>query len=402
MTLARYGFTTLGAFGAVGLMGVASAAFSPNAHAASMITGTTPAAPDAAVSPAAYDVFLEEGDPLSVTVDVTVPISPAKLDLFLLQDLSGSFFDDLPVLQGLVPSLVSGVTGTVADTQFGVGSFVDKPISPLGSAGSGDFVYNTDLAMTDDETALQAAIDGLSIFNGGDLPESQLSALLQTALRATSEIGFRSDAFKVAVLSTDAAFHQAGDFAGVGPNNGDDVLDGTPPGTGEDYPSTDQVKDALAASNIIPIFAATNDVIGTYEALVDEWGFGFVVALSDDSSDLVEAITFGLDEVFRDINLVAEGDDFGYVQSITPGSYADVPEGDTRTFSVELLADGVDDTDDSLSLVAAGFGETTVNVDVAEDDDGSASVPEPAATAGLAVLGLLGLARSRQRREQTA
>ncbi|QSJ19803.1 PEP-CTERM sorting domain-containing protein [Nostoc sp. UHCC 0702] len=378
------------AVGVVCSFGIAGLLAPSEARAASVITNVTPSG--SLVEPASYNVFLDAGDPLPVTVQVTVPTTPQKLDLFLLEDLSGSFGDDLFTVQSLVPSLTSSITSLVSDTQFGVGSFVDKPIGPFG--GLPDYVYRTDLSLTSDTTLLQSTIDGLSILGGGDTPESQLEALLQTAVRANSEVGFRNDAFKVVVLSTDAEFHQAGDFSSQPPNNGDAVLDGSPEGTGEDYPSILQVKDLLAATNIIPIFAVTSDVVSTYEDLVNQLGVGSVVLLSSDSSNLVSAINAGLADIFRDITLTPVSDDYGYVQSIVPPSFTDVPEGDSRTFTVTLLADGVGDADDTLSLVAAGFGQTDVNVTVGK------SVPEPSAMLGLLAFSAFGATSVLKRKQQ--
>ncbi|WGV26411.1 PEP-CTERM sorting domain-containing protein [Halotia branconii] len=385
------------AVGAVCTVGITGVLVPSEVHAVSSITNITPAPVGSAISPTKYDVFLDANNPLSITVNVTVPKSPNKLDLFLLQDLTGSFSDDLPVVKALVPSLISSVTGTVADTQFGLGSFADKPISPFGSFS--DYVYKTDLGLTANTTAFQASVNGLTLKGGSDFPESQLEALLQTAVRAKTEIGFRDDAFKVAVITTDATFHQAGDFSSRPANNGDAVLDGSPAGTGEDYPSIAQVKAALQAANIIPIFAVTSNVLSTYQSLVSDLGFGSVVTLSSNSSNLVSAITAGLTDAFANITLTAVSDDYGYVQSITPTSFSGVPQGATRTFTVNLLADGIDDADDVLKLVAPGFGETLVNVDVKDTKD-TKSVPEPSALLGLLVLGTGGTILKRKQKQK--
>lgn len=358
------------------------------AHAASMITKVTPASGSSAVSPASYDVFLDANDPLAVTVNVTVPATPSKLDLFLLEDLSSSFRDDLVKVRNLVPNLTSSIKSLVADTKFGVGSFIDKPIEPFGRPS--DYVYKTDLALTSDTTLLQSTVNALNIGSGKDTRESQLEALLQTAVRANTEIGFRNDAFKVVVLSTDAAFHKAGDFSSQPANNGDHILDGEIPGTGEDYPSIEQVKEKLQAAKIIPIFAVTSRVIPSYRNLVTQLGFGSFVELSADSSNLISAINAGLKDVFRDITLTPVSDDYGYVQRITPDEFANVPIGASRTFTVDLLADGVGDADDTLKLVAPGFGETLVNVKV-EKFTNPRPTPEPATLIGLLGLGALGL-----------
>jgi hypothetical protein len=65
----------------------------------------------------------------------------------------------------------------------------------------------------------------------------------------------------------------------------------------EDYPSVEQVRDALTEANITPIFTVTSGNISTYEGLVDDLGVGAVVELSSDSSNLVEAVTEGIEQI---------------------------------------------------------------------------------------------------------
>lgn len=216
-------------------------------------------------------------------------VSP--LDLYMLQDLSGSFNDDLTTVNGLLPDFISGVQTLAPDVHFGVGSFIDKPTSPFGSPTDHEFLEQ--LGLTPDGSALITTYGGLTTGSGNDAPESQLTALLQTAVRADT-IGFREDALRVAVLFTDAAFHLAGDNAGPGPNNGDAVLDGSPPGVGEDYPEIIQVANAMNAEGLDVVFAVTADARSDYAALVKELGFGEVVTLSSDSSDLIEKVTRGV------------------------------------------------------------------------------------------------------------
>lgn len=353
----------------------------------------------ASVSPDKYNIFLDAGDPLDLNVQVKIPIKPIKLDLFLLQDVSGSFVDDLKNVKKLVPSLVDSVTDTVSGAQFGVGSFIDKPISPFGSSKS--FAYKTNLGLTSDTGKLQTTVNGLFPTGGSDFPESQLEALLQTAVRGKSDIGFRDDAFKVVVLSTDATFHKAGDFSSRPANNGDAILDGTKPGTGEDYPGIEQVKQKLEDANIIPIFAVTKNVLSSYENLVNTFGFGSVVELSPDSSNLINAINLGLTDVFKDVTLDVVGDEFGYVANTVPRIFSDVPSGESRTFNVTLLADGIDDKDDSLSLIAPGFGRVDINVDVKDLESPIKSVPEPATIFGLLAIAGFGLRSSIKRNSKS-
>ncbi|MEG4852115.1 hypothetical protein QUB10_14500 [Microcoleus sp. B5-D4] len=307
--------------------------------------------------------------PSSSTVSASATTDQLPLDVFLLQDLSISFDNDLPVVQKLVPNLVSRLQGIQPNTTFGVGSFIDKPINPFGNSADSDYVYRTNLPLTTDTTALQSTVDNFIIRSGGDPREAQLEGLLQTGLRSQSEIGFRDDARRVAVVATDAPFHQAGDGSEAeitNPNNLDTILDGNPPGTGEDYPSVPQVREALINANIVPVFAVTNAQIATYRDLVDNsdgdgLGFGSVVELDSDSSNLVDAIATGLDVVGREINVVPVSDDFGYVKEITPPKFTDVLPGQKLTFRVKLKSDGKGG-DDTLNLRALGFGDTKINI----------------------------------------
>ena len=219
------------------------------------------------------------------------------LEMVLLEDLSGSFGDDLTTVSGLADDLIAAVSGLATDVELGLASFIDKPTSPFG--GTTDHEYQTELALTADYDAWKAALDGLVLGSGADGPESQLTGLMQTALR-TAEVGWSSDALKVVVLATDAVPHMAGDFVGVPSNDGDDVTDGPgDDGTGEDYPTLDQVKDALLKGGIIPIFAVSDfgtSVTEAYQDIVDFFGFGTVVDLSSDSSDIIGAIEGGIAE----------------------------------------------------------------------------------------------------------
>ena len=219
------------------------------------------------------------------------------LDVQFLQDVTGSFADDIAGVRLLVPNIVAALQAVQTDAEFGVSTFRDKPIGSFG--GVGDWVYQQALGLSTSTTALTAAYTAMVANNGADAPEAQIEALMQLALH-TADVGFRATSARFVVLFTDASFHQAGDGAAAGitlANNGDAILDGTPPGTGEDYPAIAQVRAALEAANIIPIFAATVDVLSSYGGLVTALGRGAAVELTANSSNIVAAITAGLTAV---------------------------------------------------------------------------------------------------------
>jgi Ca2+-binding RTX toxin-like protein len=216
----------------------------------------------------------------------------SPLDVQFLQDLTGSFGDDIAMVRSLVPQIVAALQTVQANSEFGVSSFIDKPISPFGV--SGEWVYRQELALTTDAAALATTYNALANLSGADSPEAQLEALMQLALHA-ADVGFRADSARFVVLFTDAPFHVAGDGAAAGittANNGDGVLDGG--GLGEDYPMVAQLKAALEAANIIPIFAIAGGFEADYQSLAGQLGRGAVVTLTADSSNIVTAISAGI------------------------------------------------------------------------------------------------------------
>jgi len=217
--------------------------------------------------------------------------SYTPLDVEFLQDLTGSFGDDLANVRTLIPQIVDALQAVQSNIGFGMASFRDKPVSPFGE--SGDYVYNLNLGITNSEAALAAAYNAATAGGGNDTPEAQLEALMHLAL-TPGEVGFRVGTARFVVLFSDAIFHLAGDGSagGIGTaNDGDAVLEN------EDYPAIAQLKAALEAGNIIPIFAVTSDVTASYEDLVAQLGRGTTVTLSSDSSNIVAAITAGITTV---------------------------------------------------------------------------------------------------------
>lgn len=216
--------------------------------------------------------------------------STLPLDLMFLQDLSGSFGDDIEQVRTLVPKVVKAINGVNSDSAYGVVGFVDKPISPFGSS-YGDYVYELFTPITKVGSRISDAYSEMTIKSGADGDEAQLETLFQVAKRAEGEVGFRDGTMRVAIIFTDAGYHEAGDGASAGitkPNDGDADIEGN--GILEDYPSVTQLSKALAASGIFPIFAVTSGTTTTYDSLVDELGVGGVVSLQTDSSNIVSVI----------------------------------------------------------------------------------------------------------------
>ncbi|MCC5606717.1 hypothetical protein LC612_07940 [Nostoc sp. CHAB 5834] len=215
-------------------------------------------------------------------------------DIVLLKDLTSSSDDDLGKLKAVLPGTVNRLTNPMLariygnDLKFGIASFKDKPIPPFG--GYADYVYQAEVPLTNNVTTVKDEIFDFAAFGGNDGAESQLDALLYAALDSGGSLGYRVGSFRVVIIATDAVYHVAGDRAAVLPsdtiaNNGDGVID-----PNEDYPEIGQVKTALEANNIIPIFLTTSDVAVDYETLVTQLGRGGVLTLGSKSENLADAI----------------------------------------------------------------------------------------------------------------
>ncbi len=226
-------------------------------------------------------------------VHITTPGTTSRpFDVQFLQDLSGSFGDDIASVRSLVPQIVDAVHAVQANSTFGVSSFIDKPLAPFGATG--EWVFRQELAQTTDALALASTYASMSILYGADEPEAQIEGLMQLALHE-AELGFRADSARFVVLFTDAPYHMAGDGASGGilsPNNGDTLFPGN--GAMEDYPSVAQLSAALIQANITPIFAIANGYEAVYQDLAAQLGRGVVVSLTANSSNIVAAITNGV------------------------------------------------------------------------------------------------------------
>ncbi len=261
-------------------------------------------------------------------------VSGDLVDVYFLVDLTGSFYDDLPVFKEEAPTIISDLEDQGLDLKVGLGSFEDYPIYPFGSAASGDVAYRRDIDLTTDTGAVETVIDGLSTRYGADGPESQLAALYQSAsgagqdlsgvgysgasIPAGQQANFRDGAVKLILLWTDAPFHYPGD-AGDIPYPG---------------PSFDDTVDAILALD-------PPKVIG--------------VSSGDDPgtrADL-EAMAAATDAIAPEGGVDCDGD-----------GTIDVAEGDPLVCAHAITGTGVGDT--MLAVIQAAVEPLTVDINVRE------------------------------------
>jgi hypothetical protein len=340
---------------------------------------TTSAAAD--VDPASYSGTIEQGSSDTLTKTVDVPDVPPKLDLMLDVDLSGSYGDDIATIKSKKSDIFNGVRSAVADSQFGLASFVDYPFSPWGS--SFDYAYELDQDITADQTTWEAAVQAMVLRNGDDVPESQLESLYQLATGAGRDVNgdgdhadlgdiapgagasFRPDATRVVAITTDAPMHVRGDF-GPFPYPG---------------PTMAETIAALNAANIHVVAIKAPGSTTQMDQLAAETG-GAVVSTSSDSSQIVEAILSAIEDLTFEVTASPQGCE-PLVVTFDPASHADVAGGTQVQFeeTISVPADAAPGhyscTVDFLADDAV-IGTQTIDVDVPDPNtapDCSAASP---------------------------
>jgi len=253
-----------------------------------------------ALDPASVEVVIFPGGDVEIEKTVYTPELPPKLDVCLIVDLSGSYGDDLPNIKTLAPDIWDDiVAGGVADLQMGLASFVDFPFPIWGDPSYGDYAYQLDQQLTPLKATWLAAVGAMSTRSGWDWPESQYEALYQVATGAGNDVeepgtiasgqqcNFRDGATKVAILTTDAPFHNAGDPDGPFAYPGASATDTT---------------DALVAGDITVIGLKAPGAGTELDALATATG-GVTVPTTSNSSDIATAILDALKAIDVDVSM---------------------------------------------------------------------------------------------------
>jgi hypothetical protein len=176
------------------------------------------------------------------------------LDVVLLQDETGSMYDDISAVQALAPQIWDGLS-TVSSGGFRMSVVGFRDVAQSSWGETNDWIYRRYTDFTDQRSRFVAATWGLSASGGLDVAEGQLPALgylLDPAApcldsngdgdcsdandtRAIQQPSFRSGARRIILLATDAPFHSP-------------TIDLGYPG-----PTFERVADLLIASNTIVI-----------------------------------------------------------------------------------------------------------------------------------------------------
>jgi len=219
--------------------------------------------------------------------------------------------------------------------------------------------------LTPNITAFADAIVAFGLNGNLDSQETSFEAMVQACIR-TEQVGWRPGSFHIALVVTDAASKEypwGRTYAGIQmPNNLDDVVDGEPAGSGEDYPSREQVLEVLLDNNINPIILSTAIQYPFWQDVINYWGFGAIANISDSGGpEIIAAVLDGTQIALSKVLLAVTDDIDNVVQSVNPPLYFPAQRNTTVSFNVTLFAqEGLDwyGPETFAELRYAGFGNT--------------------------------------------
>ena len=187
--------------------------------------------------PANQTVTMRPGETGSAQLHLRLPATPTPLDVMFLIDTTSSMTPTISGLRAGIGDIAAKLAATGIDVNFGLGDFQDYPIAPFGCGGQAtstpfsgprctkpDHPYERLLPISPPGRPLAAALERVTLGDGGDGPEATLPAVYQAATGAGQAkipglpaggyyiqpglaAGFRPGAVKVMVVATDIGFH---------------------------------------------------------------------------------------------------------------------------------------------------------------------------------------------------
>ena len=248
---------------------------------------------------------------------------PQPIDLVFVIDTTGSMYDDIAAAKVAAVDIVDEIDSQTSDYRIAVVDFRDFPVYPYGAPG--DYEYNDVLDFSNDKAAIVSAIQGLSLGNGWDWPESHYSALMHTFQKAALG-GWRDNVKKVAVVMTDAPPHDPEPFTG--------------------YVAQDVIDAAIALDPVIiyPIMIGSDSIAEAYMETLSEGTAGEVFNAAN-AGEVVEAIMEAIEITFKAPTAEANGPYAGNVgETITFDATASYdPDGEIVLYEWDFESDGVYD-----------------------------------------------------------
>lgn len=258
-----------------------------------------------------------------------------KVDVLFDFDLTASMGEELSTMQTESQNIMNTLLEQVPDSAFGVASFMDYPDSfSFGDysntyGSSGDYPWKLDRRITTDTDMVRAAINGLELGNGQDLPESYSRALYETY--ADPSVGWRTGAKKIVIMFGDDIPHDPAYATGIDPGRDGEV------GTTDDLYFEDVVAGLKSHGiTVLALHSGTNNKPWLYMA--EETGGIYHELTHAEASQIPEAIASMVEAEVEKIGGLTLKAEAGYEDwvSFTPDMYTDVGGGETKSFEVTV------------------------------------------------------------------
>ncbi|XP_069173451.1 LOW QUALITY PROTEIN: integrin beta-PS [Procambarus clarkii] len=302
-----------------------------------------------------------------VPINVTLTYRQARdypVDLYYLMDLSNSMKDDKKQLAALGSELAKLMKSLTSQFTLGFGSFVDKVLMPFADTApdkleapcagcAPPYSFRNDLPLNGDPKQFTIKVEAAPISGNMDSPEGGFDALMQVMV-CTEQIGWREQARRIVIFSTDAKFHHAGDgrLAGiVAPNDERCHLNHLHEYSDfniYDYPSIAQINKIAKEKNINVIFAVSAHELLYKElsGMIETSSYGMLEA---DSRNVVELVREQYNKISSTMRLTDNSTNSAvsvrYFSSCKGGGApvltkecGDIKENDTIDFLLEITA----------------------------------------------------------------
>jgi len=310
----------------------------------------------ATLTPESLDVWLSPGETFVEQKLLCIPKDelPTKADILICFDLTGSMGGELEEVKKNAIEIMEGVRAMVPDTYFGVISHKDYPGSysgcgygaQYGDPADGDTPYSLNIPLTSSLSSVHGTINGLSLGDGSDAPESYSRAL--HAACTDEGIGWRRDAKKIVLQWGDNVPHDCnyGDCNGLpgttGPDPGPDGI----AGNGDDLEILDVIN-AMddARITLISMYSGLSmNKLKLWNCLAKRTG-GAAFELNTDGTvvgdaDIADFVVDVIGQQFREIHyltLEACDPDFDeWLVDVDPDAYEDVVLDDDKCFEFTI------------------------------------------------------------------
>lgn len=329
------------------------------AAAAASLVAVLPGLAADGITPASVSLTLNSGATSTpITKSVHLDAAPAKADIVLAVDTTGSMSAAISQAKTDATNIVTGVQALIPGARFAVVNFDDYPFDPFGNAAAGDVPYQLLQTLTANAPDVQTAINSLSLHDGRDYPESYNRVFYESYSDPT--LVYDASAVKLLVVLGDSVPHDAtqnADFAACPDTPPTDPGPDAIVGTTDDL-FTKATLNGMVTNNIKLLFVnygfdACHHALATYTGGSDV-AAGSGGSLASEIVALVQAAAAHIGTVTLDVSPASFASwlaetptppygpftapvDFGWTETITapaataPGSYE---------FDVNVVADG--------------------------------------------------------------